>query len=120
MLRYASVFVAICLCLLRYGPDVASTLVERGYENVSLLTGGLEAVHRKYPKSLFCGRWPSELFLDPPQSSETSKKTQRSRSVGPPAEETTEMKDSFTEEDLETLREELEWNRLPPYAKSNL
>ncbi|KAL3308958.1 Centrosomal protein of 41 kDa [Cichlidogyrus casuarinus] len=42
-------------------PKAATTLVERGYENVLMLSGGLKVCWKKFPRGLIAGRIPEHL-----------------------------------------------------------
>ncbi len=49
----------------KVAPVVTSTLVQRGYENVHMLSGGLKMAFQKYPHGLITGIIPPEFIQIP-------------------------------------------------------
>lgn len=63
-------------------PTVASTLVERGYENVYMLTGGVKKTAKKYPL-LVDGEIPEELISAGDSSPRSARTDGQSSSATP-------------------------------------
>uniref|UniRef100_A0A914WWK7 Rhodanese domain-containing protein n=1 Tax=Plectus sambesii TaxID=2011161 RepID=A0A914WWK7_9BILA len=88
----------------RNAPRVTTTILQRGYTNCVLLSGGVIAAHKKYPQGLITGRiWDP---LNPPKT--------------PAAAQPAPKVDEFTEEDLNALRSQLQHNLIPRASKSRL
>lgn len=72
----------------KVAPRVATTLVQRGYNNVHMLSGGLKWALHKFPDGLITGKPPAEcLWTDPvvPLYRHRSKSTTSLRRFGTPS-----------------------------------
>lgn len=68
----------------KVAPRVAATLVERGYNNVHMLSGGLKWALHKFPDGLITGKPPPECLWNDlvPQNRHRSKSNTGVRRVG--------------------------------------
>nr|AFB74714.1 CEP41 [Schmidtea mediterranea] len=102
----------------RIAPRVADTLVQRGYENLFMLSGGLRVAYKKFPKGLITGKISESIrhAVTPGGQSKTKQKSvkagdlpvtsQSQRSVQSSAissSESSEIKSDFTMDDLANL-----------------
>lgn len=62
----------------RIAPKAATTLVQRGYDNLFLLSGGLKLAFRKFPQGLITGQVPASFMVKTPKPSGASSMTNRS------------------------------------------
>lgn len=76
----------------RLGPNAATTLVQRGYDNLFLLSGGMRIAYRYFPDGLMTGT-PSQTVTENPKPPKTKEKASQK---------------SFTTFDLEKLHTQLD------------
>ncbi|CAF0881929.1 unnamed protein product [Rotaria sordida] len=122
----------------RTAPNAATIMVERGYNNIFLLSGGLKYAIRKFPRGLLSGSCPLSWTL--PSAPQTpSTKLKRSQSMNTNRQEapvgqsvasvtrpspgpmvTYNIREEFTNHDIEELNTQLEKNLLPTDSGSRL
>lgn len=121
----------------RIAPRAATVMVERGYNNVFLLSGGLKYAVRKFPRGLLTGSCPLAWTMTHPPS--TSRKLKRSESLDtlhhqtpvgqstshgtrpPPGPLVTfPTREEFTAHDVEDLNTQLEANLAPKDSGTRL
>ncbi|XP_069812351.1 centrosomal protein of 41 kDa isoform X2 [Dendropsophus ebraccatus] len=87
----------------RIASQAATTMCERGFENLFMLSGGLKVIAQKFPDGLTTGSFPVTCLPQPTQSKSARKRTT-------PREPTTaaENKCRFSGEDLEKIEQHLE------------
>ncbi|XP_053107196.1 centrosomal protein of 41 kDa [Hemicordylus capensis] len=99
----------------RVASQAATTMCERGFENLFMLSGGLRVIAQKIPEGLVTGSFPAScLSVSQPKTSRR-KGTPR-QALPPPAEN----KWRFTAEDLQKLQYYLEEEQLPSDTASRL
>ncbi|XP_030072844.1 centrosomal protein of 41 kDa isoform X2 [Microcaecilia unicolor] len=87
----------------RIASQAATTMCERGFENVFMLSGGLKIIAQKFPEGLITGSFP-ETCLQQPNQAGPARKRSMSREPPLPAEN----KWRFSASDLEKLEQHLE------------
>ncbi|XP_041460509.1 centrosomal protein of 41 kDa-like isoform X1 [Lytechinus variegatus] len=100
----------------RKSTDAATTFVQKGFDNLFLLSGGLKVAAQKFPKGLVTGTLPASCIPPPPpKTSRTAKKVKVKTPPQIPADKTT-----FAAEDLESLSNQLDENLIPKDSGSRL
>uniref|UniRef100_A0ABM5GLL4 Centrosomal protein of 41 kDa isoform X1 n=1 Tax=Pogona vitticeps TaxID=103695 RepID=A0ABM5GLL4_9SAUR len=99
----------------RVASQAATTMCERGFENLFMLSGGLRVVVQKIPEGLMTGSFPASC-LSASQPGTTRKKATPRQPLPPPAEN----KWRFTAEDLQKIQHYLEEEHLPLDSASRL
>lgn len=96
----------------RISTTAATTFVDRGFDNVFLLSGGLKVAAQKFPGGLITGTLPPSCRPPPP----TSKKAPK---VKTPPQVPADRKE-FSMDDLDKLQEQLDENLIPRDTGSRL
>uniref|UniRef100_A0A8D2KQE6 Rhodanese domain-containing protein n=1 Tax=Varanus komodoensis TaxID=61221 RepID=A0A8D2KQE6_VARKO len=99
----------------RVASQAATTMCERGFENLFMLSGGLRVVAQKVPEGLVTGPFPASCLLAGQPGSARRKATPR-QALPPP----TENKWRFTAEDIQKIRYYLEEEQHPSDTGSRL
>uniref|UniRef100_A0A8C6S8Q6 Centrosomal protein 41 n=1 Tax=Neogobius melanostomus TaxID=47308 RepID=A0A8C6S8Q6_9GOBI len=90
----------------RTASQAATTMCQRGFENLFMLSGGLKVIGQKFPGSLVTGPLPPQC-VSPSESA-------RGRRTAPPAVHTqTEQRWRFTADELGRLQEQFDETVLP-------
>lgn len=89
----------------RLAPRAATTLVQRGYDNLFLLSGGLKLASKKFPEGLIAGVLPAHFSLPTPKDSKSSRAMS---SVSNTSYMSSASKKAFDREDIEKLNGYLE------------
>ncbi|KAM3924281.1 centrosomal protein of 41 kDa [Leptodactylus fuscus] len=99
----------------RIASQAATTMCERGFENVFMLSGGLKVIAQKFPDGLTTGSFPVTCLPQPTQSKSARKRTT-------PREPITaaENKWRYSSEDLEKIEQHLEKLLMPTDTASRL
>jgi centrosomal protein CEP41 len=111
----------------RVSPRAATTLVERGYDNLFLLSGGMKLASRKFPDGLITGHLPAYYSLPTAKDSNNRALLNSNRSLSSSMSNmsnfsnnsTAQMavaatkKNTFERDDIEKLSEQLEKNLMP-------
>ncbi|XP_075713631.1 centrosomal protein of 41 kDa isoform X2 [Rhinoderma darwinii] len=99
----------------RIASQASTTMCERGFENVFMLSGGLKVIAQKFPDGLTTGSFPVTCLPQPTQSKSARKRTT-------PREPTTPAgkKWRFSREDLEKIEQHLEKLLMPTDTASRL
>ncbi|XP_029471891.1 centrosomal protein of 41 kDa isoform X2 [Rhinatrema bivittatum] len=87
----------------RIASQAATTMCERGFENVFMLSGGLKIISQKFPEGLITGSFPETCLQQPNQGGMTRKRSMP-REPSLPAEN----KWRFSASDLEKLQQHLD------------
>ncbi|KAJ7329331.1 hypothetical protein JRQ81_015505 [Phrynocephalus forsythii] len=99
----------------RVASQAATTMCERGFENLFMLSGGLRVVAQKVPEGLLTGSFPASC-LSAGQPGMARRKATPRQPLPPPAEN----KWRFTAEDLQKIQHYLEEEHLPSDTASRL
>ncbi|CAF0732433.1 unnamed protein product [Brachionus calyciflorus] len=99
----------------RIAPRAATTLVQRGYDNLFMLSGGLKLAIKKFPEGLVAGEIPPHLLKTDPKST-TSRSVMSSSSAM--SNFSTASKKTFDREDIEKLNSYLENELIGPGTSS--
>ncbi|XP_042326648.1 centrosomal protein of 41 kDa [Sceloporus undulatus] len=99
----------------RMASQAATTMCERGFENLFMLSGGLRVVAQKVPEGLVTGSFPASCLVATQSGSARKKNTPR-QPPPPPAEN----KWRFTAEDVQKIQYYLEQEKLPTDTTSRL
>ncbi|XP_075414780.1 centrosomal protein of 41 kDa isoform X1 [Tenrec ecaudatus] len=91
----------------RVASQAATTMCERGFENLFMLSGGLKVLAQKFPEGLITGSLPASCQQAPPPGSARK----RSSPKVPPSP--AENKWRFTPEDLKKIEDYLEEDQNP-------
>ncbi|KAK2867193.1 hypothetical protein Q8A67_025310 [Cirrhinus molitorella] len=98
----------------RIASQAATTMCERGFENLFMLSGGLKVVTQKFPEGMTTGSIPISCLPSP------SGPGGRKRSVPQQTSQPAEKKWRFTSEDLSKVQHYLEEVYLPSEPSSRL
>ncbi|KAI7812034.1 centrosomal protein of 41 kDa [Triplophysa rosa] len=98
----------------RIASQAATTMCERGFENLFMLSGGLKVVVQKFPEGMTTGSIPISCLLSP------SGPGGRKRSVPQQTPQPAEKKWRFTSEDLSRIELHLEEVFIPSGPSSRL
>ncbi|XP_058683490.1 centrosomal protein of 41 kDa-like isoform X1 [Poecile atricapillus] len=98
----------------RLASQAATTMCERGFENLFMLSGGLKVLAQKIPEGLITGTLPASCQLPAPGGSARRRAVPRA----PPAR--AENRWRFSADDLQKLRRYLAEEQLPSDAASRL
>ncbi|XP_060100612.1 centrosomal protein of 41 kDa isoform X3 [Heteronotia binoei] len=99
----------------RIASQAATTMCERGFENLFMLSGGLRVIAQKFPEGLVTGSFPTSCF--PAGQPGSARKKASPRQPPPPP---SENKWRFTAEDLQKIQYYLEEDQLPSDTASRL
>ncbi|XP_067325462.1 centrosomal protein of 41 kDa [Anolis sagrei] len=99
----------------RVASQAATTMCERGFENLFMLSGGLRVIAQKVPEGLVTGSFPASCLVAAQSGSARRRNTPR-QPPPPPAEN----KWRFTAEDLQKIQYYLEEEKLPTDTASRL
>ncbi|XP_048358431.1 centrosomal protein of 41 kDa [Sphaerodactylus townsendi] len=99
----------------RIASQAATTMCERGFENLFMLSGGLRVIAQKFPEGLVTGSFPASC-LSAGQPGSARKKATPRQPPPPPSEN----KWRFTAEDLQKIQYYLEEEQLPTDTASRL
>ncbi|XP_056429144.1 centrosomal protein of 41 kDa isoform X2 [Hyla sarda] len=99
----------------RIASQAATTMCERGFENLFMLSGGLKVIAQKFPDGLSTGSFPVTCLPQPTQSKSARKRTS-------PREPTTAAENTwrFSSENLEKIEQHLEKLLVPTDTASRL
>ncbi|XP_077329086.1 centrosomal protein of 41 kDa isoform X1 [Lithobates pipiens] len=92
----------------RIASQAATTMCERGFENLFMLSGGLKVVAHKFPGGLTTGTFPVTCLTQPVQPKSARKHTTPREPVLP-----AENKWRFSSQDLEKIEQHLEKMLMP-------
>uniref|UniRef100_A0A672LZE0 Centrosomal protein of 41 kDa-like n=1 Tax=Sinocyclocheilus grahami TaxID=75366 RepID=A0A672LZE0_SINGR len=98
----------------RIASQAATTMCERGFENLFMLSGGLKVVAQKFPEGMTTGFIPISCLPSP------SGPGDRKRSVPQQTSQPAEKKWRFTSEDLSKIQHYLEEAYIPSEPSSRL
>lgn len=98
----------------RIASQAATTMCERGFENLFMLSGGLKVVAQKFPEGMTTGSIPVSCLPSP------TGPAGRKRSVQQQTSHSAEKKWRFTSEDLDKIQHYLEEVFIPSETSSRL
>ncbi|KFO88581.1 Centrosomal protein of 41 kDa, partial [Buceros rhinoceros silvestris] len=98
----------------RLASQAATTMCERGFENLFMLSGGLKVLAQKVPEGLVTGSLPASCPVAAPTASARKKTSPK----GPPTR--AENKWRFSADDLQKIKYYLEEEHLPSDTASRL
>ncbi|NXL53405.1 CEP41 protein, partial [Podilymbus podiceps] len=98
----------------RLASQAATTMCERGFENLFMLSGGLKVLAQKIPEGLITGSLPVSCQLTAPTASSRKKTSPKT----PPAR--AENKWRFSADDLQKIKYYLEEEHIPSDTASRL
>ncbi|XP_028398464.1 centrosomal protein of 41 kDa A-like [Dendronephthya gigantea] len=58
----------------RYAPNVATTLVQRDFDNIFMLSGGMKVLNKRFPECFISGTLPQSCMPSPPPTRRATKK----------------------------------------------
>ncbi|XP_063782822.1 centrosomal protein of 41 kDa isoform X2 [Pseudophryne corroboree] len=99
----------------RIASQAATTMCERGFENVFMLSGGLKVIAQKFPDGLTTGSFPVTCLPQPAQSTSARKRITPREPVVP-----AESRCVFSSQDLERIEQHLEKMLMPTDTASRL
>ncbi|KAG8542029.1 hypothetical protein GDO81_027525 [Engystomops pustulosus] len=99
----------------RIASQAATTMCERGFENLFMLSGGLKVIAQKFPDGLTTGTFPVTCLPQPTQSKSARKRTTPREPITPAGNQW-----RFSSEDLEKLEQHLEKLLMPTDTASRL
>ncbi|XP_070610591.1 centrosomal protein of 41 kDa [Erythrolamprus reginae] len=99
----------------RVASQAATTMCERGFENLFMLSGGLRVIAQKIPEGLVTGSFPASCLVSCQPGNARKKATPQ-----PPLPQTAENKWRFTAEDLQKIQYYLQEEQLPSDPASRL
>ncbi|XP_044048741.1 centrosomal protein of 41 kDa isoform X1 [Siniperca chuatsi] len=98
----------------RIASQAATTMCERGFENLFMLSGGLKVIAQKFPEGLTTGSIPTSCLSSP-----TSSKGKKS-SVPQQPPQAAEKRWRFTSDELAKVQEQLEEILIPSNSNSRM
>ncbi|XP_071590334.1 centrosomal protein of 41 kDa [Heliangelus exortis] len=98
----------------RLASQAATTMCERGFENLFMLSGGLKVLAQKIPEGLITGSLPESCQVPPPSGSARKRTSPR---VSPAQ---AENKWRFSADDLQKIKYYLEEEHIPSNPSSRL
>ncbi|XP_051979101.1 LOW QUALITY PROTEIN: centrosomal protein of 41 kDa [Xyrauchen texanus] len=98
----------------RIASQAATTMCERGFDNLFMLSGGLKVIAQKFPEGMTTGSIPISCLPSPPGPAG------RKRSVPQQTSQLAEKKWRFTSEDLSRIQHFLEEVFIPSEPSSRL
>ncbi|XP_026544516.1 centrosomal protein of 41 kDa isoform X2 [Notechis scutatus] len=99
----------------RVASQAATTMCERGFENLFMLSGGLRVIAQKIPEGLVTGSFPASCLVASQPGITRKKATPQ-----PPLPQAAENKWRFTAEDLQKIHYYLEEEQFPSDPASRL
>ncbi|XP_053318053.1 centrosomal protein of 41 kDa [Spea bombifrons] len=99
----------------RMASQAATTMCERGFENLFMLSGGLKVIAQKFPEGLITGTFPITCHQQPTQIKSGRKRVTPKEIIIP-----AENKWRFSAQDLENIEQDLEKLLLPTDTASRL
>ncbi|CAK8689327.1 unnamed protein product [Clavelina lepadiformis] len=99
----------------RLATVAATTMVERGFDNIFILSGGLKVLGQKFPDGIVTGTYPVNCCIA--ASTRKSRDYQQSASLGLPADP---RKLRFSSEDLDKINHYLDESLVPQDTGSRL
>uniref|UniRef100_UPI0037E95EC7 centrosomal protein of 41 kDa n=1 Tax=Semicossyphus pulcher TaxID=241346 RepID=UPI0037E95EC7 len=99
----------------RIASQAATTMCERGFENLFMLSGGLKVIAQKFPESMTTGSIPTSC-LSSPTSSRRKKSSVQPQSL----QQAAEKRWRFTSDELAKLQEQLEEVLIPSNSNSRM
>lgn len=103
----------------RIAPRAATTLVQRGYDNLFLLSGGLKLAAKKFPEGLITGILPAHLSAPTPKDIKTGRSVASAMSsVSTLSNMSSATKKTFERDDIEKLNSFLDNELMPTNATS--
>uniref|UniRef100_A0A674N5D1 Centrosomal protein 41 n=1 Tax=Takifugu rubripes TaxID=31033 RepID=A0A674N5D1_TAKRU len=97
----------------RIAVQAATSMCQRGIDNLFMLSGGLKVVAQTFPEGMTTGTFPASCWASPPTS-------RRKKSAAPPPQRqpaAAETRCWFTEDELVKIQERLD--KLLPYSNSS-
>jgi centrosomal protein CEP41 len=101
----------------RIAPRAAQTLVQRGYDNLFMLSGGMKLAWKKFPEGLISGQLPDFYSLPTPKLAQSANNTNRSTISS--LSNSTAYKKRFERDDIEKLNQYLEQSLMPHDQRYN-
>ncbi|KAG9342363.1 hypothetical protein JZ751_016865 [Albula glossodonta] len=98
----------------RIASQAATTMCERGFENLFMLSGGLKVIAQKFPEGMTTGTIPVQCLPSPTATGG------RKRQVLPQVSHPAEKKWRFTSDDLSKIQQQMENLLLPMDNSSRL
>ncbi|XP_070764091.1 centrosomal protein of 41 kDa [Enoplosus armatus] len=98
----------------RIASQAATTMCERGFENLFMLSGGLKVIAQKLPEGLTTGSLPTSCLSSP-----TASKAKKSSAPQQPSQ-AAEKRWRFTSDELTRVQEELEEILIPSNCNSRM
>lgn len=92
----------------------ATTMCERGFENLFMLCGGLKVIAQKFPIGMTTGCIPESCLTSP------NSLKKRKSSVVQQTAQAAEKRWRFTSDELDKIQEQLEEITIPSYSNSSL
>ncbi|KAI3370997.1 hypothetical protein L3Q82_023641 [Scortum barcoo] len=96
----------------RIASQAATTMCERGFENLFMLSGGLKVIAQKFPEGLTTGSIPTSCLPSPTKGKRRSAAQQPSQAA--------EKRWRFTSDELSKIQEQLEEMLIPSNANSKI
>ncbi|XP_047452859.1 centrosomal protein of 41 kDa isoform X2 [Mugil cephalus] len=98
----------------RVASQAATTMCERGFENLFMLCGGLKVIAQKFPSGLTTGSLPTSCLSSP-----SSSKEKKSSAPQRPAQ-AAEKRWRFTSDELSKIQDQLEEILIPSNSNSRM
>ncbi|XP_074532919.1 centrosomal protein of 41 kDa isoform X2 [Halichoeres trimaculatus] len=99
----------------RIASQAATTMCERGFENLFMLSGGLKVIAQKFPEGLMTGSIPASCLSSP-----TSQGRKRSTVQPQQTVQAAERRWRFTADELTRIQEQLEEVLIPSNSSSRM
>ncbi|KAM9352678.1 centrosomal protein of 41 kDa [Symphorus nematophorus] len=99
----------------RIASQAATTMCERGFENLFMLSGGLKVIAQKFPKGMATGSIPTSCLSSP-----TASKGKKSSVLQQQPSQAAEKRWRFTSDELSKIQEQLEEILIPSNSNSRM
>ncbi|XP_062277072.1 centrosomal protein of 41 kDa [Scomber scombrus] len=100
----------------RIASQAATTMCERGFENLFLLSGGLKLISQRFPEAMTTGSIPTSCFSSPPTSRGKRLSVQQQQQ----STQTAEKRWRFTSDELAKIQEQLDEMLIPSNSNSRM
>ncbi|XP_078678526.1 centrosomal protein of 41 kDa-like isoform X1 [Branchiostoma floridae x Branchiostoma belcheri] len=102
----------------RLAPHAATTLVERGVDNLFMLSGGMKVLAQKFPEGFFTGSLP--VSCQPAQPEGKTPRTKNTPRTVPTDNTPAGRKMRFTPDDIQKIQNQLDESLIPSDTGSRL
>ncbi|XP_039988511.1 centrosomal protein of 41 kDa isoform X2 [Xiphias gladius] len=104
----------------RIASQAATTMCERGFENLFMLSGGLKVIAQKFPEGMTTGSLPPSCLSSPTSSKGKRSSEQQQQQQQQQQSQAAERRWRFTSDELAKVQEQLEDILIPSNSNSRM